>query len=126
MLSSIQDCRDIDRASFCWFCERWPASHSEVGTRLLINVVDSYALHDPSKVWASVPVDDDNLAHGFRDITYKEFANAVNHARWWMKENFTPARPFETIAYAGPDDLQNPILALAAAKCYKRVCLTGL
>ena len=97
-------------------------SKEERGKRLLANVIDSYAINDPERVWVSAPVDNEDLVKGFRDITYKQFANAINYASWWLKEKTAPAAPlFETVAYAGPKDLRYPILALAAVKCGKQV-----
>lgn len=97
-------------------------SQDERGKRLLACVIDSYAISDPNRVWASAPFDNDDLTAGFRDISYKELANAVNHASWWL-EDTTANNPavFETLAYAGPKDLRYPILALAAVKCGKQV-----
>ena len=66
-----------------------------------MNVIDFYALNDPVRVWASAPVDDNNLAKGFRYVTYKELANAVSRASWWIKENFVLATSSQIIAYAG-------------------------
>ncbi len=99
------------------------ASKGERGNRLLASVIDSYAINDPERIWASAPLDDDDLTKGFRDITYKDFANAINHASWWLLEKTAAAAPvFQTLAYAGPKDLRYPILALAAVKCGKQVC----
>lgn len=94
----------------------------ERGKRLLASVIDSHAINNPNGVWASAPVDNDDLTKGFRDITYKEFVNAINHASWWLRENLAGAvASFETVAYAGPKDLRYPILAVAAVKCEKQV-----
>ena len=96
-------------------------SNGKIGKRLIISVIDSYAINDPTRVWVSVPVDDDDLTKGFKDVTYKELANAVNHVCWSVRENFADSTSFETLAYAGPKDLRYPILALAAVKCGKQV-----
>lgn len=103
--------------------------NDERGKRLLANVIDSYAVNDPNRVWASAPIDNDDISKGFRDISYEEFSNAINHASWWLKETVARTTPmFETIAYAGPKDLRYPILAVAAVKCGNQVCrhVTGL
>lgn len=94
----------------------------DTGRRLLANVIDSHATNNPTRVWASVPVNDEDLTQGFRDITYKEFADAINLASWWLAQNVANATaPFQTIAYSGPKDLRYPILAMAAVKCGKQV-----
>lgn len=98
------------------------ARDSDIGKRLLAKVIDSFAINDPTKIWASIPVNDLDLTQGFRDITYEEFANAINRASWWITQHVTSAKtPFETLAYAGPKDLRYPILAVAAVKCGKQV-----
>ena len=94
----------------------------ETGSRLIASTIDSIAEQSPHKSWASIPIDNEDLSKGFRDISYKDFANAINHASWWLKDQFHgETAPFETIAYAGPGDLLYPILAVAAVKCGKKV-----
>lgn len=93
------------------------------GLRLLVSVVDEYAKDSPSRVWAVVPLDEGNLAKGFKDITYFTLANAVNHAASWLQKVLPPpGAPFETVAYAGPKDIRYPVLAIAAAKVGRKVC----
>lgn len=92
------------------------------GERLITSLIDAIASEDPSRAWASIPQDDDDLSKGFVDISYKQLANAVNHAAWWLRENLTGETSiFETIAYTGPKDLRYPILAVAASKSGKQV-----
>lgn len=89
------------------------------GERLLVSLIDSHARNDPERAWASVPQDVDDLSKGFVDVNYKQFANAVNHASWWLVKNLD--KSFDTIAFAGPKDLRYPILALAALKTNRKV-----
>ncbi|KAI4162629.1 MAG: hypothetical protein LQ342_003675 [Letrouitia transgressa] len=98
----------------------------DTGRRLLANVIDSHAANDPIRVWASVPVNDEDLTQGFRDITYKEFADAINLASWWLAQNVaSTTAPFQTVAYSGPKDLRYPVLAMAAVKCGKQLLLAS-
>lgn len=106
-------------------------SNKAYGKRLVASLINSYAANDPERVWASVPRDDHNLSRGFLDITYKQFANAINHASWWLKRNTDPSNNLqssdsEVLAYAGPKDMRYPILAVAVVKVGKQVnlCLT--
>lgn len=99
-------------------------SNKQYGKRLIAPLIDSYAVTDPQRAWASVPRDDWDLAKGFVDISYKQFANAINHASWWLEKNLnSPERPHscEVLAYAGPKDLRYPILAVAVVKVGKQV-----
>ena len=101
------------------------SAQGKIGARLIPSLIDIYAVEAPPRVWASVPVDDHDISRGYKDITYKQFANAVNHAALWLKDH-VPLRagePHCTFAYAGSKDLRYPILAVAAAKVRMRVLL---
>ncbi|KAF2179124.1 putative AMP-binding enzyme [Zopfia rhizophila CBS 207.26] len=94
------------------------------GSRLLVALIDEHATTDPLRVWAAVPVDDGDLTKGFHDITYRAFANAINHAACWLQNHLPPAAgPFETVAYAGPKDIRYPIIAVAVAKVGRKLLL---
>ena len=96
-------------------------SDEDVGARLLVTRIDKLAT-EPSRVWASIPVDDEDLSKGFKDVTYTAFANAINRAASWLHDQLPPvARPFETVAYSGPKDIRYPIFAVAVAKIGRKV-----
>ena len=87
------------------------------GQRILLSVIDDRARTEPNSTWVSMPVDDQDLARGYKSITYGQFSNAVNHAAHWLVEHLPFAEdPFQPFAYAGPKDLRYPILAVAAGK----------
>lgn len=85
------------------------------GRRLLPNVVDNLASSDPTRTFASIPLSY-NLQDGFRDITYKEFARAIDRCAWWMEESLGGSQTFETLNYVGPQDLRYAMLLFAAIK----------
>ena len=59
---------------------------------------------------------------GFKDITYAQPANAINHASWWLDSALGKSHgSFEPFAYFGPKDLMYPILAVAAARVGRQV-----
>lgn len=94
------------------------------GNRLIASLIDSYAVTDPQRAWASIPRDNQDISKGFIDISYKQFANAINHASWWLETNLNSSESlpnFEVLAYAGPKDLRYPILAVAMVKVGKQV-----
>lgn len=92
------------------------------GKRLVVSLIDQYSKDTPERVWASIPQDESNLAKGFKDVSYRHLANAVNHASWWLDAALGKSNGnFETFAYAGPKDLRFPILALAAVKVGRQV-----
>lgn len=94
------------------------------GERILVSVIESRARDGPSEPWVSVPVNDHDLSLGYKDISFWQLNNYANHAAKWLNDNLPPASdPFQCFAYVGPKDLRYPILAVAAAKLQKVVCL---
>lgn len=92
------------------------------GKRLIVSLIDQYAADEPEKLYASVPRNEEDLSQGFKDITYSQLANAINHASWWLESTLGKSYGnFETFAYVGPKDLMYPILAVAAAKVGRQV-----
>ena len=88
---------------------------SDCGKRLLPVLVDDISRSGPQRVFASV-ARSVNLHDGFRDITYKEFASAIDRCAWWIERELGKGQNFETIGYMGPLDFRCPILLLAAVK----------
>ena len=94
---------------------------NEVGARLITSTIDHYATDTPNRTYASIPRSE-HLSEGFVAITYKQLANAINHASWWLHSELGERdAAFDTFAYAGPKDLRYPILAVAAAKVGRKV-----
>lgn len=69
------------------------ASEGLRGKRLLTKVIDFHASNDPNRVWATAPVDDEDLLKGYKNITHREFANAINHASWWLNDRSSAIAP---------------------------------
>ncbi|MCJ1347965.1 hypothetical protein MMC31_006195 [Peltigera leucophlebia] len=91
------------------------------GKRLIVSLIDQCAADEPEKLYASVPRNEEDLSQGFKDITYAQLANAINHASWWLDSALGKSNgSFEPFAYVGPKDLMYPILAVAAAKVGRR------
>ena len=99
-----------------------PIPNVEHGRRDIMSTIDKRAQEEPNSCWVSVPIDEENLSKGYQDITYRQFANAVNHAAIWLKKELpASSEPFQSFAYSGPRDLRYPILAVAAGKLGKVV-----
>lgn len=92
------------------------------GARLLPQVVDEYARIDPDRIYASILLSA-NVSQGFRDVTMKDMARAVNSMAWWIKDHLGLRNDFETVGYIGVSDLRYPIIILAAIKCGWKVSL---
>ncbi|KAK7521108.1 putative AMP-binding enzyme [Phyllosticta citriasiana] len=104
---------------------------AQFGERIITSLLDSKAEHQPNQVFASIPIDDEDLSKGFRDIKFSEMAGAINRAAHWLdstlgKVDRRPRDPFETFAYFGPRDLRYPIFVVAASKVGRRVVLPSL
>ena len=89
------------------------------GRRLIIPHIDHRAKTEPDSAWVAIPVTEDDLTKGYKDITYHQFVNGVNHAVKWLTSNLpasTFSQPFQAFAYVGLKDLRYPFLAVAAGK----------
>ncbi|XRM40652.1 hypothetical protein ABZX51_003961 [Aspergillus tubingensis] len=106
------------------FQSPFPLPGVKHGQRILTSVIEARAKANNTPAWVSVPINDQDLSQGFRDISFKELNNAANHAAHWLKQNLPPtSEPFQCFAYAGPKDLRYQILAVAAAKVQKVMVL---
>lgn len=91
-------------------------SDSKVGRRLLPVLIDEISTHDPFRIFASIPVSE-SLLDGFVEISYRDFANAINGMAAWFERQFGgKSSSFETVPYSGPPDLGYSIIILAACK----------
>jgi acyl-coenzyme A synthetase/AMP-(fatty) acid ligase len=73
------------------------------------------AVDEPNKAIASIPIGSE-IEDGFRDISARMMADAVNRAAWFLEVELGRCDDFQTICYLGPSDLRYPILLSAAAK----------
>ncbi|KAL9120029.1 MAG: hypothetical protein Q9187_003419 [Circinaria calcarea] len=90
--------------------------------QLLNHMVDGMAQVRPESVWAKIPWDDLSYNAGYRKITYRLFANAVNGVAWWLLRELGQSERFDTLAYFGTWDPRYIILLLGAVKVgYKMV-----
>lgn len=92
------------------------------GQRLLPSLFDDIAESDPNRLFVSVPRSA-NLHDGFRDVTYHNFARAIDRCSRWMEGRLGTSQTFKTITYIGPFDLRYPIILLAAVKTGHKVSL---
>ncbi|KAE8360421.1 hypothetical protein BDV27DRAFT_161686 [Aspergillus caelatus] len=82
-----------------------PLPGIEHGKRILASVVETRARDGPGSTWVSVPIDNEDLSRGFKDISFQQLNNAANHAARWLSEHLPgSSEPFQCFAYAGPED----------------------
>ncbi|KAF2965799.1 hypothetical protein GQX73_g7777 [Xylaria multiplex] len=98
----------------------------DYGRRLLPHVVDNIALRDPERECFSIPRSS-NPEHGWKTVTFKQYANAINHVARKIITNcgLPPAKTFPTIAYIGPNDARYVVLTLAAVKAGYKALLVS-
>ncbi|MCJ1306689.1 hypothetical protein MMC25_000332 [Agyrium rufum] len=88
---------------------------SSFDERIIINAVDAVAQNAPDSVYASYASSID-LSKGYRHITYRQYADAINSAATWLETQLGESSKGQVIPYIGPSDLRYPILTLAALK----------
>ncbi|KAI1813224.1 nonribosomal peptide synthetase [Poronia punctata] len=104
------------------------------GTRPLPHIVDEIALTDPTREAFSIPLTSNNNNNpkddgGWRPITFKQYANAINRVAHRIIATCgspSPKDPFPTIAYIGPNDARYVVMVLAAVKAgYKALFISS-
>ncbi|KAF2446773.1 NRPS-like enzyme [Karstenula rhodostoma CBS 690.94] len=83
---------------------------------LLPNIIDHLAKVAPSTPYALYPNSPTTYDEGYRTVTYKDFANAVNGFAWWLSDNLGTSENFDVLAYFGPNDVRYTALLLGAVK----------
>ncbi|KAL9630769.1 MAG: hypothetical protein Q9204_004551 [Flavoplaca sp. TL-2023a] len=84
--------------------------------QLLNNIVDGTARTRPSATYAEVPRSFHSYESGYRKITYRALANAVNGVAWWLQQELGLGQDHQTLAYLGPNDLTYVMIILGAVK----------
>ena len=84
--------------------------------QLTPKIVDHLAKVLPGSPYALYPNSPVTYDEGYRTVTYKDFANAVNGLAWWLHENLGPSKNFDVLAYIGPNDVRYTALLLGAIK----------
>lgn len=90
---------------------------------LLPNLVDQRAQLTPEATFAEYPVSPSSYSEGFRKVSCRDLANAVNGAAQWLTQTLGPGKDFDALAYLGPNDIRYPALLLGAVKAGYKVLL---
>ncbi|PYH65836.1 acetyl-CoA synthetase-like protein [Aspergillus vadensis CBS 113365] len=101
-----------------------PSPGYDPRSELLPNIFDHYAQFKPDAIYAEYPVNPMTYEEGYRPITYKALANAINGVAGWLTKTLGPGTG-ETLAYLGPNDLRYPALVLGAVKAGYCMFLTS-
>ena len=83
---------------------------------LLPELIDEISKDDPTALWIEYPTDPTSYDSGYTQITYAQFANAINGTAYWMEGALGRGDNGETLTYIGPNDPLYGVLVVAAVK----------
>ncbi|KAJ5703224.1 acetyl-CoA synthetase-like protein [Penicillium malachiteum] len=92
--------------------------------QLLPNLIDHYAKTKPDAIYAEYPINPMSYDQGYRQISYKAFANVINGIAQWLTETMGPGNG-EVLCYVGGNDLRYPALVMGAIKAGYVMLLTS-
>ncbi|KAK1976536.1 thioester reductase domain-containing protein [Colletotrichum cereale] len=98
----------------------------QYGRRLIPQIIDETARSEPDREFLSVPRSSDPR-DGWRPITFKQMANAVNRVARRIVEKRGAPEPgsFPTLAYIGPSDARYMVIVVACIKAgYKALLIS--
>lgn len=85
-------------------------------------MVDQLSTSDPERVFLSYPSGPRPI-DGYRDVTYREFAAAINRCSWWLDKHLGSSDDFRTLTYFGSRDLRSTVVMYSAVKTGHKVPL---
>lgn len=88
---------------------------NKLNIELFPDIINRLGRESPERVFCAVPRGSE-VSDGFRDVTFRMFANATSRAAWFIEQSIGTSTTCETICYLGPSDLRYCILVIAAAK----------
>lgn len=91
--------------------------------KLLPDVIDEIAATEPESLYGKYPADPSNYDAGFKDVTYRQLANAINGVAQWLESEIGRGDPERTptIAYIGPNDFRYIFAFVGAIKAGYKV-----
>lgn len=99
------------------------ASSPEFGRRLIIDVIENYAINEPSRPFVYEPVSEDPK-DGWKSISYQQLSNAINHLAHELVERKIARGQtdddFPTVGYIGPNDVRYAIVMFACIKAHHK------
>ena len=75
------------------------------GTAILLPVlIDEMATSHPTALWIEYPAESTSYGAGYKQITYAQFANAINGTARWIEVTLGRGEIGEILNYIGPDN----------------------
>lgn len=102
-----------------------PKPPQDYSKKLLPVAIDDIVRDEPTRIWASLPIDDWDLSKGFEDISFTTLAKAINKVAHAIDAAFGPSSTFETMTYLGMPDVRYQIVQVAAMKTGYKVLLSS-
>ncbi|KAI2610579.1 acetyl-CoA synthetase-like protein [Hypoxylon sp. NC1633] len=95
--------------------------------KLLPHAIDEIAQTEPESVYGKYPADSSNYDAGFKDITYRQLANAIDGVAHWIETEIGrgDAERKPAIAYLGPNDFRYVFAFVGAIKAGYKLFLTS-
>lgn len=100
-----------------------PPSFAGAPGQLLPNIVDGLAQTRPEALYAMIPNSFTSYDDGFRKVTYRHFASAINGAAKFLSAELGPTTKSEVLAYIGPNDIGYCCFILGAVKAGHKLIL---
>lgn len=91
-------------------------NHPNNSDKLIPHIIDELAQTHPEKLYGETPISPETYEHGYRKITYRDLANAINGMTHWIEKTLGLGSAFGTLVYLGPHDVRYVILLVAAVK----------
>ncbi|KAK4164744.1 putative dehydrogenase [Cladorrhinum sp. PSN259] len=98
----------------------------QYGRRLIPHIIDERAIISPDREWVTIPKSSEPK-DGWRKVTYKQAANAINRVAHKLVETTGKPEPgsFPTVAFIGPNDVRYIIFVMGAVKAgYKAMLIS--
>lgn len=103
-----------------------PTPPPNCGRRLLPVVIDERARDEPTRPWASIPLDDWDLTQGYEDVSYRQLARAIHQLAWFIEGSMGGrSTTFETVAYLGVPDIRYHMMEMAVCKTGYKVLFSS-
>ncbi|KAI0119342.1 acetyl-CoA synthetase-like protein [Daldinia grandis] len=95
--------------------------------KLLPEVIDEIAATEPESLYGKYPADPSNYDAGFKNVTYRQLANAINGVAQWLESEIGRGDPERTptVAYIGPNDFRYVFAFVGAIKAGYKIFLTS-
>ena len=96
--------------------------HHACTTLPLPTLLDDIAARRPDRPFVPLPINNDDLSHGYQDFTYSDFARSVDRCAWWIVDKLgrcgceNARSETRTLAYVGPQDVRCAVLLFGAVR----------